>query len=148
MAGRAASPILEPTEHDLDAIAPLVTEFIVFDGCFALHSAGGSGAYPFVLQRFPEPGSVITSIPEQPFDLWQAAEQRPCADIVAHLSGGDEQVDGPSPTVAVGMLFGVHASRYLGRAIWGKWSGYHRRSRVETKMHCMGTPPIFNGAQP
>ena len=23
----------------------------------------------------------------------------------------------------------------LGRAIWKKWSGYHRRSLVETKMH-------------
>jgi hypothetical protein len=28
------------------------------------------------------------------------------------------------------------ASRYLGRALWRRWSGYHRRSRVETKMHC------------
>ncbi len=27
-------------------------------------------------------------------------------------------------------------SRYLGRTIWKRWSGYHRRSRVETKMHC------------
>ena len=25
----------------------------------------------------------------------------------------------------------------LGRAIWKKWSGYHRRSLVETKMHCI-----------
>lgn len=24
----------------------------------------------------------------------------------------------------------------LGRTIWKKWSGYHRRSLVETKMHC------------
>jgi len=24
----------------------------------------------------------------------------------------------------------------LGRAIWKKWSGYHSRSLVETKMHC------------
>lgn len=31
----------------------------------------------------------------------------------------------------------VNASRYLGRAIWRRWSGYHRRSRVETKMHCI-----------
>jgi len=23
----------------------------------------------------------------------------------------------------------------LGRTIWKKWSGYHRRSLVETKMH-------------
>lgn len=31
----------------------------------------------------------------------------------------------------------LRASRHLGRAIWRKWSGYHRRSRAETKMHCM-----------
>jgi transposase len=31
----------------------------------------------------------------------------------------------------------LRASKYLGRAIWRRWSGYHRRSRVETKMHCV-----------
>ena len=31
----------------------------------------------------------------------------------------------------------VNASRYLGRAIWRKWSGYQRRSRVESKMNCI-----------
>ena len=27
--------------------------------------------------------------------------------------------------------------KHLGRAIWKKWAGYHRRSLVETKMHCI-----------
>jgi hypothetical protein len=31
----------------------------------------------------------------------------------------------------------LRASRYLGRALWRRWSGYHRRSRAETKMHCV-----------
>jgi len=31
----------------------------------------------------------------------------------------------------------VRSSKYLGRALWRRWSGYHRRSRVETKMHCV-----------
>ena len=31
----------------------------------------------------------------------------------------------------------LRASKYLGRALWRRWSGYHRRSRVETKMHCV-----------
>ena len=26
----------------------------------------------------------------------------------------------------------VNAQRYLGRTLWRRWSGYHRRSRVET----------------
>ncbi|WP_417921648.1 transposase, partial [Christiangramia marina] len=30
----------------------------------------------------------------------------------------------------------LHTTRRLGRAIWKKWSGYHRRSLVETKMRC------------
>lgn len=30
----------------------------------------------------------------------------------------------------------VRATRRLGRTIWKRWSGYHLRSRVETKMHC------------
>ncbi|OIQ24483.1 MAG: IS5 family transposase [Alphaproteobacteria bacterium MedPE-SWcel] len=31
----------------------------------------------------------------------------------------------------------VRASRYLGRALWRNLTGDHRRSRVETKMHCV-----------
>jgi Transposase DDE domain len=31
----------------------------------------------------------------------------------------------------------LRASKYLGRALWRRWSGYHRRSRAETKMHCV-----------
>ena len=31
----------------------------------------------------------------------------------------------------------LRASRHLGRTIWRRWSGYHRRSRAETKMHCV-----------
>lgn len=30
----------------------------------------------------------------------------------------------------------VKATQRLGRTIWKKWSGYHRRSLVETKMRC------------
>jgi hypothetical protein len=31
----------------------------------------------------------------------------------------------------------LRAAKYLGHALWRRWSGYHRRSRVETKMHCV-----------
>ena len=31
----------------------------------------------------------------------------------------------------------LRASKHLARAIWQDWSGYHSRSRAETKMHCM-----------
>ena len=31
----------------------------------------------------------------------------------------------------------VRSSKYLGRALWRQLTGYHSRSRVETKMHCV-----------
>lgn len=31
----------------------------------------------------------------------------------------------------------VRATRRLGRTIWRRWSGYHRRSLVEAKMRCL-----------
>jgi hypothetical protein len=31
----------------------------------------------------------------------------------------------------------LRAAKYLGRALWRRWSGYHRRSRIETKMNCV-----------
>lgn len=31
----------------------------------------------------------------------------------------------------------VRSSKYLGRALWRNLTGYHRRSRVKTKMHCV-----------
>jgi hypothetical protein len=31
----------------------------------------------------------------------------------------------------------LRASKYVGGALWRRWSGYHRRSRAETKMHCV-----------
>ena len=42
----------------------------------------------------------------------------------------------PNSAGAIARNEAVNASRYLGRAIWRRWSGYHRRSRVETKMNC------------
>jgi hypothetical protein len=38
----------------------------------------------------------------------------------------------------------LRASKYLGRAIWRNWSGYHRQSRAETNplgiMRCITLP--------
>ena len=43
----------------------------------------------------------------------------------------------PTTPGAIARNEAVNAVRYLGRAIWRRWSGYHRRSRVESKMHCV-----------
>ena len=43
----------------------------------------------------------------------------------------------PESAGAIAHNEALRASKRLGRKIWRKWSGYHHRSRAETKMHCM-----------
>lgn len=43
----------------------------------------------------------------------------------------------PTSVGAITRNEALRASKYLGRAIWRHWSGYHRRSRVESKMNCI-----------
>ena len=43
----------------------------------------------------------------------------------------------PTSAGAIARNDAVHAQRYLGRNLWRRWSGYHRRSRIVTKMHCI-----------
>jgi hypothetical protein len=43
----------------------------------------------------------------------------------------------PTSTSAIALNEAVRASRYLGKKLWRRWSGYHRRSRVEAKMNCI-----------
>jgi hypothetical protein len=110
MACRHTPPILESAEHDLDAVAPFVSAPVVSDRGIPLLSARDAGAYPLVFQRISEPVGVISTIPEQPIDLWQAAEPRPRADVVADRTCRDEQVERPSFAVADGVQFGIHAA--------------------------------------
>jgi len=43
----------------------------------------------------------------------------------------------PTSAGAIARNDAINAQRYLGSTLWRRWSGYHRRSRVETKMHCL-----------
>jgi len=69
---------------------------------------------------------------------------RRCHDAVADC--GDDAVISlcknakpwkPSTAGAIARNEALRGSKYLGRSIWRKWSGYHRQSRAETKMHCV-----------
>ena len=82
-----------------------------------------------------EIGSVITD---------GAYDTRKCHDAIAdrgaHAVIPPRKNAKPWKTVTAGAVArneALRAAKYLGRAIWRNWSGYHRQSRVETKMHCM-----------
>ena len=73
-----------------------------------------------------------------------AYDTRKCHDAItdrgAHAVIPPRKNAKPWKTVTAGEVArnkALRASKYLGRALWRRWSGYHRRSRVETKMHCV-----------
>lgn len=101
-------------------------------------SVGDAPMLPALLDRIPadvEIGSVTAD---------GAYDTRKCHDAVADRGANavipprkNAKPWKPSTAGAIARNEALRASKYLGRAIWRKWSGYHRRSRTETKMHCV-----------
>lgn len=99
---------------------------------------GDAPMLPGLLAQIPE-GEPIASVTAD-----GAYDGRACRDAIADR--GAEAVIPPrrnaKPWVkdspgAEGRNEALRAIKRLGRTIWRRWSGYHRRSRVETKMNCM-----------
>ncbi|WP_372921345.1 IS5 family transposase, partial [Roseovarius sp.] len=99
---------------------------------------GDAPVLPDLLSQIPiseEIGSVTAD---------GAYDTRKCHDAIAdrgaHAVIPPRKNAKPWQTVTAGAAARnetLRASKYLGRALWRRWSGYHRRSRVETKMHCV-----------
>jgi hypothetical protein len=73
-----------------------------------------------------------------------AYETRKCHDAIAgcgaHAVIPPRKNAKPWKAITAGAVArneALQASKYLGRALLQRSSGYHRRSRVETKMHCV-----------
>ena len=73
-----------------------------------------------------------------------AYDTRNCHDVIADRGAAaivpprkNAKPWKPTTSGAIARNEALRASKYLGRAIWRNWSGYHRRSGAETKMHCM-----------
>ena len=73
-----------------------------------------------------------------------AYDTRNCHDVIADRGAAaiipprkNAKPWKPTTAGAIARNEALRASKYLGRAIWRNWSGYHRRSRAETKMHCV-----------
>jgi transposase len=104
-------------------------------------TGGGVGDAPLLpdlLGRIPE-GEPIASVTAD-----GAYDARGCRDAIADR--GAEAVIPPRRNAkpwkkdspgATGRNEALCAIKRLGRTIWRRWSGDHRRSRAETKMNCM-----------
>ncbi len=101
-------------------------------------NVGDAPLRPERLNQVPEDQEIGSVTADGAYDT------RKCHDAIADR-GADAVIPPrknarfwkPASTGAMARNEALSTSRYLGRAIWRRWSGYHRRSRVETKMHCV-----------
>ena len=105
---------------------------------FTDSSVGDAPMLPALLSQVPE-GEMIASVTAD-----GAYDGRACRDAIA--SRGAEAIIPPRRNAkplkkdspgARGRDDDLRAMKRFGRALWRKWSGYHRRSRIETKMNCL-----------
>ena len=99
---------------------------------------GDAPVLPDLLSQIPE-GQEIGSVTAD-----GAYDTRKCYDAIAdrgaHAVIPSRMNTKPWTAITAGAAArneALRASKYLGSALWQRWSGYHRRRRVETKMHCV-----------
>ncbi|TCS28413.1 helix-turn-helix protein, partial [Acidomonas methanolica] len=102
------------------------------------NDVGDAPVLPMLLAQIPQDEEIGSVTADGAYDT------RSCHDIIAKR-GADAIIPPrrnakpwrPTTPGARARNEAIRASERFGRAIWRRWSGYHRRSRVETKMHCI-----------
>ena len=101
-------------------------------------TAGDAPMLPHLLSQIPADELIASVTPDSAYD------RRACRDAVARR--GAEAIVPPRRNAkpwerdspgAAGRNEALRAIKRFDRTIWRKWSGYHRRSRIKTKMNCM-----------
>ena len=101
-------------------------------------SVGDAPVLPDLLGQIPENQEIASVTADGAYDT------RGCRDAIASR-GADTIIPPrrnarawkPNTSGAIERNEALRSIKHLGRALWKKWSGYHRRSLVETKMHCI-----------
>jgi hypothetical protein len=99
---------------------------------------GDAPVLPDLLRQIPEDQDIGSVTADGAYDTRKCHDA--IADRGAHAVIPPRKNAKPWKTITAGAMArneALRASKYLGRALWRRWSGYHRRSRVETKMHCV-----------
>lgn len=99
---------------------------------------GDAPVLPDLLDQIPEDQEIGSVTADGAYDTRKCHDA--IADRGAHAVIPPRRNAKPWKVITAGAMArneALRAARYLGRALWRRWSGYHRRSRVETKMHCV-----------
>jgi hypothetical protein len=105
---------------------------------FTTSDVGDAPMLPELLDQIPPEQQIASVTADGAFDT------RKCHDAIAARGAAaiipprkNAKPWKPDTPGAIARNEALRASRRFGRTIWRRWSGYHRRSRVETKMHCV-----------
>ena len=105
---------------------------------FTTSDVGDAPMLPELLDQIPPDQEIGSVTADGAFDT------RKCHDAIAARGAAaiipprkNAKPWKPDTAGAIARNEILRTSKYLGRTIWRRWSGYHRRSRVETKMHCV-----------
>ena len=93
---------------------------------------------PELLDQIPPEQEIGSVTADGAFDT------RKCHDVIAARGAvaiipprKNAQFWKPDTAGSIARNETLRISKRVGRTIWPRWSGYHRRSGVETKMHCV-----------
>ena len=105
---------------------------------FTTSDVGDAPMLPELLDQIPPDQEIASVTADGAFDTRKChdaiAARGAAAIIPPRKNAKPWKADGAG---AVARNEALRASQRFGRAIWRRWSGYHRRSRAETKMHCV-----------
>ena len=99
---------------------------------------GDAPVLPDLLSQIPEDQEIGSVTADGAYDTRKCHDA--IADRGAHAAIPPRKNAKPWKAITAGAVArneALRAPKYLGRAFWRRWSGYHRRSRIETKMHCV-----------
>jgi len=101
------------------------------------NNVGDAPALPYLLNQIPDNVEIASITGDGAYDTkacHAAISARGAAAIIPTRKNAQLWKKFPPGTHARNET--LLATRLLGRSIWKNWSGYHRRSLVETKMRC------------
>ena len=99
------------------------------------NNTGDAPMLPHLLNQIPrdqEIGSVTADGAYDTRRCHNAIADRRAASVIPPRRNAQSWKPGTASAIARNDA--LRASKYLGRALWRNWSGYHRRSRVETTL--------------
>ena len=101
------------------------------------NTVGDAPMLPELLGQIPAEEEIASVSGDGAYDTrgcHEAIAQREAEAVIPTRKNGRLWKDNRAGAKARNAI--LRATRYLGQALWKRWSGYHRRSLVETKMRC------------